>query len=118
MTGLGLGERARAAGPVRDLQRGVAVTLGRLDLDDPGGRDLDDGDRDGAVLVVPDLRHADLLADDRLGCHLRAFFRPFSALFAVPGGGSAGADCSPETIEPYAHAPPGSDQGGAPSVVP
>ena len=52
-----------------DLEGGVAVAVGGLHLDHPDGRDPEHGHRDGAVLVVPDLGHADLLADDRLGRH-------------------------------------------------
>src|SRR5205807_6752930 len=78
------------ADAVGHLDSRVAVALGRLDLHDPGGGDLDDGDRDGPVLVVPDLGHADLLTDDRLGCHLgRSLFRPFSS--SAPAG-LTGAD--------------------------
>ena len=55
--------------PPGDLEGGVAIGLRRLDLDDPQGRDLDGRDRDGPVLLVPDLGHAGLLADDRLRCH-------------------------------------------------
>ena len=42
---------------------------GGLDLHHPQGRDLEHRHRDGAVVLVPDLGHADLLADDRLGRH-------------------------------------------------
>ena len=43
------------------------------------GRDADDGHGHGTVLVIPDLCHADLLADDRFGRHGGAvlpFYRP------------------------------------------
>src|SRR5690606_15986090 len=66
-----LGQLRRLLVTEGHLQRAVAVLLGRADLDDPYGFDLEDSDRDHPVLVVPDLRHADLLADDCLGCHVR-----------------------------------------------
>jgi hypothetical protein len=47
------------------LERGVPVALVRLDLDHAARSHAQDGDRDDAVVVVPDLRHADLFADDR-----------------------------------------------------
>ena len=72
MASLGLVEGLRPAQSVGDLDGRVAVTLGRLDLHDPHGGDLDQGHGNGAVALVPDLGHADLLADDRLGCHLWA----------------------------------------------
>src|SRR5205085_5540426 len=62
----------------RDLERAVAVVLVGLDLHHPARRHPYEGDRNGTVLVVPDLCHADLLADDRPACHrsaLSAFTR-------------------------------------------
>ena len=47
-----------------DLNRGVAVVLHGLLLDNHAGPRFDDGDRDDVALLVEDLRHADLLADD------------------------------------------------------
>ena len=83
---LGLGEAALLHLPVGDLQGAVPVVVEGLDHHHAAGRDLDDGDRDGAVLVVPDLRHADLFADDRLGCHA-----PFHA--KAPHGRSPAERC-------------------------
>ena len=46
---------------------------------DTQGRDSEDRHRDGAVLFVPDLCHADLLADNRLRCHDATFLDWVSA---------------------------------------
>src|SRR5579875_273021 len=62
-------EAAPAAVAPGDLQGRVALTLGRLDLHDSHWRDAQHRHRDRPVLIVPDLGHADLLADDGLGCH-------------------------------------------------
>src|SRR5690349_24215983 len=43
----------------RHLDRAVAVALGGLDLHHPARRNPYEGDRNGTVLVVPDLCHAD-----------------------------------------------------------
>ena len=66
-----LGELGGLLGPEGDLQGAVAVVLGGADLHHPERLDLKDRDRNHAVLIVPDLCHADLLADDCLGCHVR-----------------------------------------------
>ena len=50
---------------VGDLDRVVTIALGGLDLDDATGSGLDDGDRNRLRIVVEDLRHAQLLAEDR-----------------------------------------------------
>src|SRR3546814_5262618 len=47
----------------RELNRVVAVVLGCADLRHDARTGLDDGDRDDAVVLVPDLGHADLLAE-------------------------------------------------------
>jgi hypothetical protein len=47
------------------LEGGVAVlAVLRLDLDDLAGADLDDRHRLDVAVLVPDLRHADLAADE------------------------------------------------------
>ena len=69
----GLGELVRILHAERDLDGAVAVGLRCLDLNDTARRDTQHGDRDDTVVFVPDLRHADFLADDRLcghGCFL------------------------------------------------
>ena len=68
VAGLGLGELLGVALAVGDLQRAVAVALGGLDLDDAHRLDAQHRHRDDLV-VDPLLAHADLLADDRCGCH-------------------------------------------------
>src|SRR6202034_2313621 len=60
---------ARPAEAPRHLQGRVALTLGGLHLDDAHRRDAQDSHRDGPVLLVPDLGHADFFADDGLGSH-------------------------------------------------
>src|SRR5690606_13012570 len=65
LAGDGLGQLAGLLRPERHLERAVAVALRCLDLDHAARADAQDRDRDDPVLVVPDLRHADLLADDR-----------------------------------------------------
>ena len=69
VTGLGLGELGGLGRAEGDLEGGVAVALIGLHLDDAAGLDTDHGDGDDAVLVVPHLGHADLLADDCLCRH-------------------------------------------------
>ena len=73
---LGLGQGRVAPEPPGHLQCRVTVGLRRLDLDHAHGRDLEHRHRNGAVLVVPDLGHADLLADDRLACHVSSSCGP------------------------------------------
>ena len=59
------------------LQRRVALTLRRLDLHHPHRRDPHHRHRHRTVLLIPDLGHAYLLADDRPGRHGRVkSFRP------------------------------------------
>src|SRR5690606_28069743 len=80
VAGEGLVELGGLLVPEGDLQRVVPVALVRLDLDHAARADAQDGDRDDAVLVVPHLRHADLLADDRScghgGCVSLCLVRP------------------------------------------
>src|SRR5690606_33294287 len=57
------GRLVRLAGvdlAVGDLDRAVAVNLGRAHLGDHVRGDLDDGDRDELVVFIPDLGHAEL----------------------------------------------------------
>ena len=49
-----------------DLDGGVAVGLGPLDLGDANRTGLDHGHRDCPVLVIEDLRHAQLLTNDHV----------------------------------------------------
>ena len=49
-----------------ELDGGVAVLLGGADLGDHAGPGLDDGDRDDPVVVVEDLGHPELGAQDAL----------------------------------------------------
>src|SRR5918994_1275976 len=65
LAGDGLGELGGLLGPEGDLERAVPVALVRLDLDHAARAHAQDGDRDDVIVVVPHLRHADLLADDR-----------------------------------------------------
>src|SRR5215471_4546995 len=65
LPGDGLGELRGLLRPEGDLQRAVSVALVRLDLDHAARAHAQDGDGDDPVVVVPHLRHADLLADDR-----------------------------------------------------
>ena len=51
---------------VGDLDGVVAVGLGGADLGDDVRRDLDDGDGDELVVLVPDLGHAELRAEQAL----------------------------------------------------
>src|ERR687891_2953065 len=54
---------------IRQLDRGVAVALGRLDLDHPARPGLDHGDGHGPSLIREHLGHAQLLPKDPLGSH-------------------------------------------------
>ena len=62
MTGGRLVHLARIDRTECDLHGRVAVTVGGAHLGDDTGPSLDDGDRDDLVVVVPHLRHAELLA--------------------------------------------------------
>ncbi len=66
---LGHGELSGILHALRDLDGAVAVGIRCLDLNDTARGHAQNGDRDDSVLLVPDLRHADLFADDRLGGH-------------------------------------------------
>ena len=66
---LGLVEGLGPPQPVGDLDGGVPVALWCLDLHDAHRGDLHQGHGHGAVALVPDLGHADLLTHDRLGSH-------------------------------------------------
>src|SRR5512139_1919860 len=57
---------ARVDGAERHLDGAVAVALGAADLRDDTGAGLDDRHGDQAVVSVPDLGHAELLAQDAL----------------------------------------------------
>ena len=59
----GLRQTLRLLGFEPDLHGVVAVLVLALDLHDRAGADLEDGHRDAAPLGVPDLGHADLLAN-------------------------------------------------------
>ena len=61
--GLRLRDARRAALPVRDLDGGVAVGLGRLDLGDAIVGDVENGHRDGLAVVGEHARHANLATD-------------------------------------------------------
>ena len=69
VAGLGLVDPGGLHLAVRDLDRAVAVTVGRLDLHDTGRDDAQNRYRYQPVLLIPNLRHADFFADDRFGCH-------------------------------------------------
>ena len=70
---LGLGQRRGPAEAPGHLQGRVARRArGVFTCTTRTGATLQHRHRDGAVLVVPDLGHADLLADDRLACHVGA----------------------------------------------
>jgi hypothetical protein len=69
MSQLGFVEGSGLAASVSDLDGRVPVTVLRLELNDPHRCDPDDRDRDGTVLVIPDLAHADLFADYRFRWH-------------------------------------------------
>ncbi len=60
MPGLGLADPRGAASTVHQLDSGVAVGLGRLDLGNPVAGDVDDGDRNGLAVVGEDPHHPDL----------------------------------------------------------
>ena len=47
-----------------ELDGAVAVVVGGADLGDDAGPGLDHGHRDDLVVLVPDLGHAELLAQD------------------------------------------------------
>src|SRR5262245_11364824 len=65
LAGDGLGQLGSLLLSEGHLERAVPVALVRLDLDHAARPHAQDRDRDDVVVVVPDLRHADLLADDR-----------------------------------------------------
>src|ERR1019366_7568613 len=69
VTGIRLVELARGAYAVGDLKGGVALLLRGLHTHHSKSRDFDHGHGYDALRFVPDLRHADLFADDRLGGH-------------------------------------------------
>ena len=74
---LGLVQSPGPAHAPGDLEGRVTLVLGGLNPHDPHRRDSEHRDRYGTVLLIPDLGHADLLADDRLGGHGRVkSFRP------------------------------------------
>src|SRR3546814_12895675 len=81
---LGLGDLGGLLRSEGDLEGGVAVVLVCLDLHDAAGLDPEDGHGDDAVVVIPDLGHAYLLADDCL-CRLDACI----SLFAAAGTSSS-----------------------------
>ena len=62
----GLVHLARVDRAERDLDGGVAVVLRGADLGDDAGPGLDHGHGDDAVVLVPDLGHAELLAQQAL----------------------------------------------------
>src|SRR5690606_1099434 len=62
----GLVHLARVDVAEGDLDGLVAVDVVRADLGDDVGAGLDDGDRNNTVVLVPHLRHAELLAQDAL----------------------------------------------------
>ncbi len=66
----GLGHGRVATHAPRDLHRGVTLFFGSLYLDDASWADAYHRHRYGPVLVIPDLGHAHLLADDRFGRHV------------------------------------------------
>ena len=70
VSALRLGHRVNTTGAPGDLDCGVALFFRRLDLHDTHRANPDNGHRNGTILVVPDLGHAHLLADDRLGRHV------------------------------------------------
>ncbi len=55
-----LADARRAALAERDLHRGIAVVVRRLDLRHAVARDVEHGDRDRAAVVGEDAGHADL----------------------------------------------------------
>ena len=66
VTELGLREPLRQRGTEGELDRGVAVALRGLQLDDATRPGFDHRHRDDTVLVVPDLGHAELAPEDAL----------------------------------------------------
>lgn len=66
VAGHGLVDLARVDRAEGDLDGVVAIRLGVADLRDDAGARLDDGHGDEAVVRVPDLGHAELLAKDAL----------------------------------------------------
>jgi hypothetical protein len=74
---LGLVDLAGVDLAVGDLDGVVAVALGRAHLGDHVGGHLDDGDGNELAVLVPDLGHAELRAEQALGnlfvdvCHDR-----------------------------------------------
>ena len=69
VTELGLREPLRLRVTEGELHRGVAVALRGLELDDATRPGFDHRHRDDAVVVVPDLGHAELAPEDALGSH-------------------------------------------------
>src|SRR3954468_900003 len=67
VTGGRLVDLARVDLAVGDLDGVVAVRLGGADLGHDVRRDLDDGHGDELVVLIPDLGHAELLAEEALG---------------------------------------------------
>ena len=63
-----------------NLDGSVTVGFNRLDLCNSAGASLYDGDRNDLVVLVPDLRHADLLAQKAFASHLLRFLQVVSAI--------------------------------------
>ena len=71
VAGLGLGEAALLGRAIGDLNRCVTVVLVGLDLHDAARRHAQHRHGDDAVVIVPELCHADLLGNNRLVRHRR-----------------------------------------------
>ena len=69
MACLGHGELSGILYAERYLDRRVTIIFGCLDLYDAARRDAQNSDWNDTVLFVPNLRHADFFADDRLAGH-------------------------------------------------
>ncbi len=113
---LRLVQRRGALDPPGDLQGGVALAFGRLHLHHAQRRDLEDRHRDGAVVLVPDLGHADLLADDRLGRH---GWVPSVLVLERPQRRDTPRSSAPSPAPgSHANAPPGSPERSVRQVLP
>ena len=91
-----LGQLAGVALAVGDLQCAVAVVLGRLHLHDANRLDAQHRDRDDVVVVVPDLCHADLFADECLFRH--------GGCLSLEGPGVERCECAAHANAPHRQA--------------
>jgi hypothetical protein len=103
VTELGLREPLGQRRTERELDRGVAVALRSLQLDDATRPGFDHRHRDDTVLVVPDLGHAELAPEDALG---RPHYGSLRSAVPLSEHGAAAFLITKKSLL-HANAPPG-----------